>query len=33
MAGNGMTIVLEKSLTNETSRIHDEPQKMDMPHF
>jgi hypothetical protein len=33
MTSDNMTMVLEKSLTNETSHIQGEPQKMNMPHF
>ncbi len=33
MTGDDMTMVLEKTLTHETSHIHGEPQKMDFPHF
>ncbi|HVB28757.1 MAG TPA: hypothetical protein VNG91_02990 [Terriglobia bacterium] len=33
MTSDNMTMVLEKSLTGETSHIQGEPQKMDMPHF
>ena len=33
MTSEDMTMVLEKSLTGQTSHIHGEPQKMDMPHF
>lgn len=33
MASADMTMVLKKTLSNETSHIKGEPQKMEMPHF
>jgi hypothetical protein len=33
MTSTEMTMVLKKTLTNETSHIKGEPQKMEMPHF
>ena len=33
MTGPDVTMVLKKTLTNESSHIKGEPQKMQMPHF
>ena len=33
MTNGEFTLLLQKTLTNETSHIKGEPQKMDMPHF